>query len=143
LYGYSMINLRSDYGSMWKGDLIIKDCTWIPNRGEQFSLGATIIGGSYTGYHDFGYECYMPTNIIIDGLMIYDAQCYHSGGMFILANFTPEYVNAAFEADVEKNGYPQHLPETITLKNIQTETGHKLRLSDNKFMFRNVTVIEE
>lgn len=143
LYGYSMINLRSDYGSMWKGDLIVKDCTWIPNCGEQFSLGATIIGGSYTGYHDFGYECYMPTNIIIDGLMIYDSQCYHSGGMFILANFTPDYVNAAFEADVEKNGYPLHMPETITLKNIQTERGLKLRLSDNKFMFRNVTVIEE
>uniref|UniRef100_UPI0025CC3713 hypothetical protein n=1 Tax=Algoriphagus sp. TaxID=1872435 RepID=UPI0025CC3713 len=32
--GRSIINLRSDYGSTWQGNLIIRDCTFIPQGGK-------------------------------------------------------------------------------------------------------------
>ena len=34
LYGRSLINFRSDYGSTWEGEVVIRDCRWIPARGR-------------------------------------------------------------------------------------------------------------
>ena len=64
-YGNALVGLRGDYGSTWRGDIIIRNCTWKP-------LGASrsIFAGHNDGTHDFGYECYMPQNVVIDGLTI-------------------------------------------------------------------------
>ena len=64
-YGNALVGLRGDYGSTWRGDIIIRNCTWKP-------LGASrsVFSGENDGMHDFGYECYMPQNVVIDGLTI-------------------------------------------------------------------------
>src|SRR5690606_23965848 len=64
--GTTLINLRSDYGSTWEGDFIIRNCIFVP-RGLK-SGNVNLIGGSNSGQHDFGYTCYMPKKILIDGL---------------------------------------------------------------------------
>ena len=140
LYGSSFIYLRSDYGSTWEGDVVIKDCTWIPNCGKGVGNNA-VIGGSYTGFHDFGYECYMPKSITIDGLHIVDtkrAAAYK--GIYLLGNITPSYTSEAYEKKVAAQGYPYHITENITIKNFTSESGKKWNLSQNKFMYRNVVV---
>ena len=34
LYGNALINFRSDYGSTWEGDVVIRNCRWIPACGK-------------------------------------------------------------------------------------------------------------
>ena len=143
LYGNQIINLRSDYGSTWHGEVMIKNCTWIPNRGNTLSGGCAVVSGSYSGFHDFGYECWMPTKITIDGLHVVDGN-HTSGyqGVYLLGNITSAWTSAAYEAKVEKEGFPYHLTETITISNFISDAGYTWRLSPNTYMFRGVTVVD-
>ena len=63
-HGNAFVNLRDDYGCTWRGDIILRNCTWIP-RSER----RAVFSGHNDGTHDFGYPCYMP-NVVIDGLNI-------------------------------------------------------------------------
>ena len=62
--GY-LVNLRSDYGSIWKGNLTLRNVTAI--NGTRTHLG--IVNATYVN-HYFGYEACMPTNITVDGLTV-------------------------------------------------------------------------
>lgn len=141
-YGYNMINLRSDYGSFWDGELIVRNCSWMPNCGKEFTSGACVIGGSYTGYHDFGYECCMPHTITIDGLYIDDSKNQHDV-MFLLGNIIPACTDAAYDEDVAANGYPYGVVETLTAKNITLASGKKIRLSANTYLYRDVEYVHD
>ena len=60
------IGLREDYGATWKGEVILKDCTIVGAVGmTDYSL---FHAGSYQANHHFGYDCYFPSKITIDGL---------------------------------------------------------------------------
>jgi len=117
-----MINLRSDYGSSWEGDIIIRNSTLSP---ASSSAEAYVIGGSNKSNHDFGYVCYMPKNVIIDGL-IADT----TGGVYIFANLN---------SDCKSEGYVQQYPyvvtEKVTVKNYSGSSKSELQLSPNKFLF--------
>jgi len=141
LYGSSLINLRTDYGATWEGDVIIKDCTWIPNKGNQLSGTHCIIGGKNTEDHDFGYQCYMPANITIENLHIDDSKALPSfPGVYLFADFSPNHLSVVWEKNVMK--YPIIVTEHVTIKNLTTASGKGWKLSGNTFMFNNV-VIEE
>ena len=134
IYGRSFINLRSDYGSTWRGELVIRDCVFVPAAGRRIT--AHLIGGSYSGQHDFGYTCYMPERIIIDGLHIDDSN--HPAnyqGPAIFANFNPRRTDDSY---VEE--FPYVLTKEVILRNVTTASGKDLRLSDNPFMFKDVQV---
>lgn len=132
--GRSFINLRSDYGSTWQGKLIIRDCTFVPAGGKPIS--SSLINGSNSGQHDFGYTCYMPEYIIIENLKIDDSnQPEQYLGPAIFGNFNPELKDDSYE---EK--FPYVLTKEVILKNVSTSSGKKLRLSDNEVMFKNVKV---
>ena len=136
LYGGSLINLRSDYGSTWQGDFIIKNCVYVPACGSPAT--AALIGGSYSGQHDFGYTCYMPRQITIDTLRIDDTN--HPAnyrGPAIFADFNAKCTDASYQ---EK--FPNKKTEQVILKNVTTASGKPLRLSDNSFMFKDVKVIQ-
>ena len=132
VYGGNFINLRSDYGSTWQGDFVIRNCTFVPASGKPVS--ASLIGGSNDGQHDFGYTCYMPDRITINGLHIDDSQ--HPAnyqGPAIFANFNSQFTNAAYQ---EK--YPYIKTREVFLKGVTTASGKSLRISDNPFMFKDV-----
>lgn len=132
--GTTLINLRSDYGSTWEGDFIIRNCIFVP-RGLK-SGNVNLIGGSNSGQHDFGYTCYMPKKILIDGLTIEDDECPEDyRGPAIFANFNKERKD---ETHVEK--YPFIITKEVTLRNVNTQSGETLRVSDNSFMFKDVAV---
>ncbi len=108
--GRTMVNLRSDYGSTWEGELIIRDCEFIPYGGKTAS--ASLIGGRNTGQHNFGYTCYMPEKITIENLHIDDSnhpEVYK--GPAIFANFNPELVDYSY---VE--AYPYVVTKEVILK---------------------------
>ncbi|WP_158859243.1 hypothetical protein [Lunatibacter salilacus] len=135
--GRSLINLRSDYGSTWQGEIIIRNCKFVPAGGRPVS--ASLIGGSNSGQHDFGYTSYMPERITIESLHIDDSNHPENyQGPSIFANFNPQMTDDSY---VEQ--FPYIRTKEVILKNVTTESGKSLRLSDNPFMFKDVQVITD
>lgn len=135
--GGTLINLRSDYGSTWQGEFVIRNCTFVPSGGRPAS--ASLIGGSNSGQHDFGYTTYMPARIIIENLKIDDANHPENyQGPAIFANFNPQMKDESYQ---EK--FPYIITKEVVLKNVTTASGKPLRVSDNPFMFRNVKVVTQ
>ncbi len=135
--GRSIINLRSDYGSTWQGELIIRNCVFIPAGGKPVS--ADLISGSNSGQHDFGYVCYMPERITIENVRIDDTNHPDNyQGPAIFANVNPQLTSASY---TEK--YPYVVAKEVHLKNVTTASGKPVRVSDNPFMFRNVRILKD
>ena len=79
----NFMDMRSDYGSTFDGDLILKDCTFLAHYGYNtahgdkvnttprdgaarlLSTGFTNASEEYLAW-DFGYTCYLPQNITIE-----------------------------------------------------------------------------
>ena len=132
--GRSLVNLRSDYGSTWQGEFIIRNCTFVPNGGRTSS--ASLISGSYSGQHDFGYTCYMPERITIEGLHIDDSNHPEDYlGAAIFTDLNPEMTDDSFQ---EK--FPYVRTREVVLRDVTTASGKPLRISDNQFMFKGVKV---
>ncbi|MGD1889606.1 MAG: hypothetical protein ACFB15_03235 [Cyclobacteriaceae bacterium] len=133
--GRSLVNLRSDYGSTWQGEFNIRDCTFVPHGGRPGNV--SLISGSYSGQHDFGYTCYMPEKIIIENLHIDDSNPPENyQGPAIFTDFNPDMTDSSYQ---EK--FPYVKTEKVILQNVTTESGMDVRLSDNLYMFNNVEVI--
>jgi hypothetical protein len=134
IYGRNLINLRSDYGSTWQGEFLIRNCIFVPGNGK--STNVSLIGGSYSGQHDFGYTCYMPERIIIENLQIDDSKNPADyKGPAIFADFNPEMTNDSY---VEK--YPYVRTREVILSKVTIASGRTLKISDNTYMFRGVKV---
>jgi len=134
IYGRNLINLRPDYGSTWQGEFLIRNCVFVPAGGR--ATKTNLIGGSYSGQHDFGYTCYMPERIIIENLHIDDSK--HPAdynGPAIFEDFNPKMTSDSY---VEK--FPCIRTKEVILRNVTIASGMKLRISDNLFMFKNVKV---
>lgn len=127
----TFVNLREDYGSSWRGDLIIRNCVFEPTGGNR---SPAILSGKNSGQHFFGYTACMPERITIEKLRIDDANPPAAyDGPAILGNFNPGYKDASF---TEKFPYMKTLEVTVT--DVTTASGKPLRLSDNPVMFRDV-----
>lgn len=134
VYGGNVINLRSDYGSTWEGEFIIRNCTFVPHCGK--GRAAEIIGGSNSGMHDFGYACHMPGRIVIDGLHIDDSGCGDGyTGPKIFGVFNSRYSDDFFKED-----FPYTITREVTVSNLTTASGLPFSVSDNAYMFRNVKI---
>ncbi len=134
VYGTNLINLRSDYGSTWQGEVVIRNSVFVPAGGRPVS--ASLIGGRNTGSHDFGYTAYMPERITIESLYIDDS--HHPDdyrGPAIFANFNPEMTDES-----DREAFPYVRTRKVVLRNVTTASGKALRVSDNPFMFREVEI---
>jgi len=141
IYCNNFVSLRSDYGSTWKGDAVIRNCTWVPNPGKSLTTGTySIINGSNNETHDFGYTCYMPQNITIENLHVDDSKATSAfKGVYLFSNVNPKHTSEAYEASVP---HPYVTPKKITISGFTSETGKKWNISKNEFMFRNVEIID-
>jgi len=127
------ITLRSDYGSTWDGEILIRNCRFEPTRR---GLSISVIDGSNDGQHDFGYTTHLPSRVVIDGLVINDSKLGKAyNGPTIYGNINPKMKNASY-----KMPHPQVLPEQVAYRGVETKSGKPIRLSENEFMFQKVEV---
>ena len=132
--GGAFINLRGDYGSTWEGEIIIRNCEYVPYNGRKSD--AVLLNGNNSGQHNFGYICYMPKTITINGLIIDDVNPPDDyRGPKIFAPFNPEFTSEAY---VEK--YPYVITEKVVIENVTVKSGKPFITSNNPFMFRNVKI---
>ena len=124
-----IINLRSDYGSSWEGNIIIRNCTVSPVT----QSNVTVITGSNNGSHDFGYPCYAGINVVIDGLTIENAK-----QAYIFANLNSNCKSADYVPQ-----YPFYAPQKVTVKNINTTLKEGLKVSPNEYLFAKTEFIYE
>ena len=130
--GNNLVNLRPDYGSTWQGEFVIRNCIFVPAGGRPGS--ASLIGGSNSGQHDFGYTCYMPERIKIENLHIDDSNHPENyQGPAIFSNFNPQMTDDSY-----REKFPYIKTSKVILRNVTTASGKALRISDNTFMFRHV-----
>jgi hypothetical protein len=109
--GANLITLRSDYGSTWNGDIIIKDVTAVTSTtASTFSL----IHATYTN-HDFGYPTYLPTNITVDNFVCESARPISvnifAGNIINPTDYSSDFIGAA------ENLNPYVPTKTVTVKN--------------------------
>lgn len=132
IYANDIVSFRSDYGSTWQGELIIRNCKFIPGGGA--NARPALIGGYNSGMHDFGYTCYMPEKIVIENLQIDDAQITGEyEGPVIFANFNPD-----FKEHTYKEAYPYIKTREVHLRNIKTTSSKPISKSNNAIMFEEV-----
>lgn len=111
LSGNHFLQLRTDYGSTWKGDIVINDCSFTPSGSTAY-----LIQAEWTD-HDFGYQCYLPQTVTISNFNVEtNAKCYVFSSF---ANVTLATMK------ISKN--PCILPENVIVQNVLTP----LQLSSN------------
>jgi len=122
LYGSSFVTFRSDYGSTWEGDVVIRNCRWIPACGDR--CWPSLLNVHNDGMHDFGYPCYMPREITIDGLHVDDAN-HPEGytGMYFLND--PDGKEATPPAE---RPFPYARSRRISVRNLTTASGQQAQL---------------
>ncbi len=128
LHGSSFINFRSDYGSTWEGDVEIRNCRWDPSHRRSSNL--YLINVNNDGEHDFGYPCFMPRTITIDGLSIDDSN--NRGRLFYFSNPGNDQPMQA--------PYPYIPTQALIVHNLTTASGQKPAVSPNRFLKENIPV---
>jgi len=121
------ITLRSDYGSSWNGDFVIKNCIFAPSKLNN----AVLIGASNDGQWDFGYQCYMPDTVTIDGFYVDDKNAPSDySGIMLFGNFNANHNGS--------EPYPY-----ITTKNINIKgfvSNKEYRITTNTYLSNNLNV---
>ncbi len=131
LYGRSLISLRGDYGSTWEGDVVIRNCRWIPNCGD--TTTPQMISAGNDGEHNFGYPCFMPREITIDGLFVDDSNHPRDyKGMYLFGD--PGSTNPAAKP------FPYTWTEKVTIKGLSTASKLPPRVSPNGELAGRVVV---
>lgn len=117
----SFVALRSDYGSTWNGDMIIRNCKFYPT-----GVSMHIIDAENTEDHDFGYTCYLPQRIEIDGFYVHRA-----GINYLFTMVNSKHILNSYKAD-----YPVVPPQEIVVRNFDTLLSGSLQVSLNKAIFK-------
>lgn len=115
------VDLRSDYGSTWNGELIIRNCKFYPT-----GFSSHIIKAENTEDHDFGYTCYLPQKVDIDGLYV-----YRIGINYLFNKVNPDHKNDSYSAE-----FPVVPPQEITVRNYSNLLFGSLEVSQNKAIFK-------
>jgi hypothetical protein len=96
-----------------------------------------LLAASNDGQHDFGYPCFMPREITIDGLFIDDR------------NVPKNYQGPFLFTDPDGAGtgavsrpFPCRLTERVTLRNVTTSSGKMIRTSPDAGFNARVRVVE-
>ena len=129
--GASLVNLRSDYGSFWNGDIVIRNSVLAPSGASPQRRLALIVGFN-DGHHDFGYPCGMPRRIELDNVRIED--------LSVAENVAGPALFGDFKIDPAGGPHPYGLPQEVVLKDIATASGKLLRIGDAPDAFNAVSV---
>ena len=116
-----LVDLRSDYGSTWNGKLIIRNCRFYPT-----GISSHLIKAENSEDHDFGYTCYLPQKIEIDGLYI-----HRTGRSYVFGKVNPKHRSDSYNA-----AHPVVPPEEIIVRNFESLLFGDISVSKNKTIFK-------
>lgn len=125
-HGNTVVALRTDYGSTWEGDVILKNITL-----KNTSNNPTLISGNWYN-HYFGYTCFLPENIIVDGITLAKGTSFR-----ILPNLKNDIDKDTVLG--ENNLNPIVLTKKITVLN--NSNGYSYSVSANMTLFKDVELI--
>ncbi len=141
LYGRTLVSFRGDYGSTWEGDLVIRNCRWIPACGER--AWPHMIGVSNDGTHDFGYPCSMPREITVDGLFVDDSNCPEDyEGLFLFTDPGGEHEGDGDVTPAADRPFPYKRCEKLTVRGLSTASGKKPRLSPHDEVMKGTVLVQ-
>jgi len=132
LHGGHLIMFRQDYGSTWDGEVLIRNCRWIPPGGK--SSRPVMFGMKNDGMHDFGYPCSMPGVIRIEGLFVDDSR---RGSDYKGITFFSDPVGLARA----ERPFPYRLTERLEVRDLETASGLPPQVSDNPDVAKAITVV--
>jgi len=115
---HRFIFLRNDYGSTWNGDIIIRNCIFISTVSNPI-----IIDGWNVGDHYYGYQCYMPTTVTINGLHVIGLIGSNQSDLSIFGTNTSQYYWA------EVGDYSSILTEAIYIFGLTRSSGNGYTVS--------------
>ena len=123
----TVVALRGDYGSTWKGDVVLKNIT-INNSGTPILINAG------WNNHFFGYTCHLPERIVVDGIKLANKDYF-----YVLPKLAPDIDKPT--ADGVENKNPVELTKEIVIKS--NPEGYACYVSVNTELFKDVKVITE
>ncbi len=131
IHGGHLISFRGDYGSTWDGEVLIRNCRWIPRSGNPVMFGM-----QNDGTHDFGYPCSMPRLVRIDGLVVDDAKpSKNRQGITFFSD--------PIGAPRDKRPFPYRLTEKLEVRGLKTASGLPPRVCANPEVDQAITVVME
>ncbi|MBO5858835.1 MAG: hypothetical protein J6R20_03585 [Clostridia bacterium] len=115
------VDLRSDYGSTWNGEMIIRNCRFYPT-----GISNHIIKATNSEDHNFGYTCYLPEKVVIDGLYV-----HRIGTSYVFSKVNPNHKSDSYNAK-----HPVVAPEEITVSDYESLLSGNLKVSKNTAIFK-------
>jgi len=128
--GRALISLRPDYGGLWDGDMILKNCVWKPARENRVLFEA-----ENDGHHYFGFDCCFPHNITVDGLTV-EEDAVSDAPLYLFSDYLGEH-----PAPVEERKYLPEEAKTVRIRNIRTN--RPVKLCSNAELFKDTVLISE
>lgn len=126
LHAGALVSFRQDYGSTWEGELEIRNCRWIPAAGGEH--WPHMINVSNDGMHDFGYPCYMPAEVTIDGLTVEDSNTPEGyDGMYFFTD--PDGSSEDGEELPSDRPFAYASCRKVTVRGLTTSSGFAPKLS--------------
>ena len=123
--GSNFIYFRDDYGSTWEGELRIINCTFAPPNLNS----AQIIHTNNDGRWDFGYPCYMPETITINGFTVVETS--------VPSGYNGVLLVSAVNTNTNTEPYPFRLTKTINLSGYNSSKNYRM---SNTYISSQITV---
>ncbi len=134
-YGHAFVGLRGDYGSTWRGEIILRNCVWHP-----LSDRRAIFSGQNSGDHYFGYTCYLP-NVTIDGLTI-SAENESDAPICVFNDYTVTHESLSLGKEVAgERPYMPVQPTFVHVRNI--DCGKPVQLCEKPELMPDTEFIAE
>lgn len=140
LYGNGLINFRDDYGSIWDGDVTVRNTVWHPAGGTL--AWPTILRAVNDGQHDFGYDCCMPHTVTLENVHVDDANVPEDyDGMYLWNNYNVALKPETADTFVEK--YPYAPCDKMIVRNLTCTSGKPWRVCPNPLLHPVREVVTE
>ena len=123
----TVVALRGDYGSTWHGEVILKDIT-VNNKGTPILINA--------GWqnHYFGYTCYLPERVTVDGIKLANKDYF-----YVLPKLTEDIDKPTVNGAENKN--PVVLTKQIVIKSNPEGYKHFTSVNTELFADTELTVL--
>ncbi len=116
--------------------MVIRNCRWIPSAGR--TTTPQMFGTRNDGQHDFGYPCFMPREVTIDGLYVDDSN--HPNDYQGLYYFSDP--GGPRQQDPASAPFPYAHCQTLRVTKLTTASGKEPRICSDPRLAKSITLIK-